>query len=784
MRRVNDLCIRLPLLLPFIFMCLGISASRFLPPFTGLARISILCFCITAGVILLKSSSWKSAPFFLLVGAVLASHFYFKGGVVPFRTEASLLVRAIERPRFFDGKGSFEADIVDQFSGALLPENKVKIFFKGRLNKFIQSGSLVLIKGTARYVRHRGNEFRDRLVKGDHMLVLWSREDSIVPLYDDYEDPWILKEKVRMAVAKVGSLNARGVLGALVLGDRFWLDREVSSVFRRAGAAHLLAVSGLHVASVFAFLYFFAFFILSRTGVVKYGFDIRPVSSLFAAAGCILYAGFVSFSPPTLRAVSTLVLFIIVSMQGRKVDSFNILLAVLVGILLFYPDMLFSPSFQLSAAAAGGILLAVRRKGEEEGKIKKFLKVSTAAWLFTLGIAAYHFGSISIWTVVTNTVLVPLYSLIVLPLALIGALISFLFVKAGAFILSVSGIFIDLSLGFMKVISNLPAADFKIPCVDIWFLFIWYFVCVVIFLNLKAKRKILYVLIVLLIFFTWGRAALRPLFSRGVSVEVLDVGQGDCVFIDCSGKTMLIDSGPLRHDGTDEGMRTVVPYLLRKGVLHLDYMILTHPDSDHIGGALKILNNIRVRNLLYSCRFDQTKWKKILEMARKKGSVVLPVTAGQKLSVGPCSVEFWHADCNLNFSDNALSLVTKLDVFGRSFLFPGDIPGFLEAKLPDYLFPVDILMLPHHGSPHSSTDVFLDRASPLLSVTSSGFANYFGFPSPDLVSKLDLRGIDLFRTDMEGKIRFTVKRGGRIQVFTFRGGFLREIKDAAQNKLY
>lgn len=244
-----------------------------------------------------------------------------------------------------------------------------------------------------------------------------------------------------------------------------------------------------------------------------------------------------------------------------------------------------------------------------------------------------------------------------------------------------------------------------------------------------------------------SEAAKQPL-----SVHYIDVGQGDSILIKAEGLNVLIDAGE-RGNG-----ETILSYLEAQGVKSLDYVIATHPHSDHIGSMADVLKKIPVANVmmpkLTQKNTPTTKtYENFLQAVRDSGAKVIAATPGETYSgkravltiLGPC-----QQDDNLN----NMSVVVRLDFGSTSFLFTGDAETPSENAILKKGMDVhaDVLKMGHHGSRTSSGNAFLDKVQPAFCVISCGMGNDYGHPHEETLEKLEKRGITPFRTDQDGTI--------------------------------
>lgn len=236
--------------------------------------------------------------------------------------------------------------------------------------------------------------------------------------------------------------------------------------------------------------------------------------------------------------------------------------------------------------------------------------------------------------------------------------------------------------------------------------------------------------------------------ENGLEVHYIDVGQGDAAFLSCGGEYMLIDAG-------DDTKGTLVQnYLKKRGVESLKYLVLTHPDSDHIGGADVIITKFDVEKLYMS---DYTKdnktYRKLIDAIEYKNLKWETPDVGSVFYLGGASVTVLSPDRSYdNPNDSSIALLIK---YGEtSFLFTGDAEQAAEENMLDgnISLSADVYKAGHHGSRTSSSDSFIQAVNPEYVVISCGEGNTYGHPHAETLNKLRKMGVKLYRTDEQGSL--------------------------------
>ncbi len=239
---------------------------------------------------------------------------------------------------------------------------------------------------------------------------------------------------------------------------------------------------------------------------------------------------------------------------------------------------------------------------------------------------------------------------------------------------------------------------------------------------------------------------------------------------------MLIDGGGTFDKRFDIGRRVLAPYLWDNGMKRIDYIVLSHPHPDHLGGLFYIIENFRIGEVWVNGDSSLEGYQKFLRILEGKGIPVKAVRRGDTILDGDYIIyvlhpypEFYSGTSGGKSSgQNNRSIVIKLAYKNRSFLFPGDIEKEAEDDLIHLgkWLKADIIKVPHHGSKTSSTEEFLSMVQPKVAVVSSGKDNVFNHPNPDVVERYERSGARIYRTDADGAV-IIVSDGENFKVETF-----------------
>lgn len=565
---------------------------------------------------------------------------------------------------------------------------------------------------------------------------------------------------------------------ALVLGQRETLSRETTQRIARAGLAHLLAISGLHVGMLAA-----AFFGLMRVARLR-------LLQAHVATVVVTFAYVVLIGAPAsaVRAALMVAIWTLTRMAGRASSAYDVLGLAAILLLLARPWSVTEPGFQLSfagAAAVGYAHTETRRSVWMRGSspllrgITSSLLVSTAAVLLTAPITAIHFGRVAPAALLGNLVAVPLLAL-AMPALFMSALLSawpaLAAWPAGAAVLllravdAVARVLSSLRWGSLDVANPglLAALGYAVLLVlgahalhGAW----------------QRRRFILALGMVSAAAIAWPplRAAIAP---NDLAVYVLDVGQGDGIAIATPSRHwLLVDAGP-NINGFDAGERRVLPFFREQGARRLEAWLASHPDLDHVGGAPSVFDAMNVRRVIGSGRITgQVGQIAVLRWLAKSERPWLHARAGSSLTVDGVELVFLHPERDPSTdleSPNDISLVFLLKYGEFRMLFTGDVSSDVEDGLSRQLsdsLRVHVLKVSHHGSHTSTSPLFLETTRPELAIISVGRGNRYGHPSPRVLWRLNSSQIPVRRTDRDGTVVIEAKRDGSWQVRSAAEGY-------------
>ena len=556
-----------------------------------------------------------------------------------------------------------------------------------------------------------------------------------------------LRDKIRSTIPD----EAGTVLCGMALGGYDGLSEATREAFSATGLAHILSVSGTHMALVAGFL----ILIIGRRGRAQ----ICAVLTLL-----FLYALLCGGSAPVWRSFLMSAVALAGSGTYKKAQSGNIFCAVAIALLLYNPLWLVDVGFQLSFAATGGLIFIYPQLKERLAFIKWALAregfaITLAAQLASLPLLLWHFNQLSIVTFAANILLVPAMEVLVI-ITLGGLCLPFV----GSAVIYAAGLAMQPLLNAVHFLAAVPAAVLNVPHLPLACFALYYLALTVYFKRswFTAKERKW-----ALLFCTLGITVLlaaKSLAPVPFTVHFIDVGQGDAALVQTSvGQNIIVDCGGLQSD-FDTGSRIIVPYLRYLGVKEIDLLALSHGHHDHAGGAAGLARLVKVNKLLLPQEKPSEDVAKLLRYVKPPD--VITAKLGSVFNLGPCRIEIL-AGGKSEGGGNESSVIMRVSEAGGSILFTGDADESIELAAAGKIKQADVLKVAHHGSNYSSTEVFLKQARPKLAVISAGAGNSYGHPGREAVQRLQAVGAKVLRTDKLGAVKVCFD-GGRMQWYSYR----------------
>ncbi len=570
------------------------------------------------------------------------------------------------------------------------------------------------------------------------------------------------------------------VMSTMLLGDKSNLDKEIKALYQRNGIVHILSISGLHITLIGMSIYK----LLRRVGLPLW------VASICGAVILLLYGIMTGMSISACRAIGMYLIRMFGEIVGRTYDMLTAVGVIAVFMVFGNEGCLQNAGFLLSFGSILGIGVLYPALDKEYGKLRKAILSGFSITLFTLPIQLWFYYEVPVYSVFLNLLILPFMSIVML---------------FGMLVMLVPGI------GVLGTIDSMVLAAYEMLCKSfeylpchtwtpgkpkVWQIVIYYLLLSGITIlcerqkrlekSTKNKRKIhigRYVCLVVAVLI------LGIHFPKEMSITFLDVGQGDCICMETAvGEVYLFDCGSSSRSKVGEYV--LLPYLKYNGIRHVDAVFVSHPDSDHCGGVLELLEygrdwGITVERLILPGIAEEQcaeEFAELLQVAGENNVTVDVINAGDCWQAGSIKFTCLHPPAAVDTLEaNAYSECFWIEMKEAKvgMLLTGDVEGEGEEMLlkelkakgigDEELHQTILLKVAHHGSRNSTSKELLEVLSPKLSVISCGKENSYGHPHIETLERLKAAGSKVVSTADYGAI--TVKIGREVKVTGLKNGY-------------
>ncbi|MBP1968725.1 competence protein ComEC [Virgibacillus natechei] len=560
-----------------------------------------------------------------------------------------------------------------------------------------------------------------------------------------------IRDMLRKQVEANISKETGSWLTAIVLGDDSLLSDDTIELFQRWSLSHILAISGLHIGLVVALVYF---------ALIKLNLFTKEKAQWIMMLFLPVYALIAGGEPSVWRASTMVLIFIIlnkVKLKFSVTDTFSIVFLLLIVVDKY---IVYHVGFQLSFIVTFGLLLSRQWISNTNISVMQVLQIGFVAQMMILPLQLAYFSTFQPLSILLNWIIVPYFSLFIIPfmfiLLLLTALPSFFvlfFDKAFVQIHNIVLTFIE----FMDTYANFAWTMGPLPIIVAVFYYILFFI----FMNQLQHGKLNQA-------FRFGCAitiliicvAIRPYFSPVGMVTMLDVGQAEAFVIELPYRqgVIFIEAGATFSfedmEPSDRAYKQVIkPYLDSRGISHIDAVFLSHKDIDHVGSVPFMLEDLDVEQIIISDLYELDRdtielWKNHdIQIQQTKRDEIIVVEDHPFYVLAP------YKDHN-SANENSLVLYTE---FGRKdWLFSGEIGKAEEREIITTYqsLPVDVLKVAHHGSNTSTDETFISRISADYALIAVGENNTYGHPTLEVLETLSEEAMTILRTDKDGAVQY------------------------------
>ena len=531
-----------------------------------------------------------------------------------------------------------------------------------------------------------------------------------------------------------------GLIIALAVGERSRIDAAQWQALINTGTNHLMAISGLHIGLAAAFGYALCRRLLPLC--VMRRLPAQHAAMIAAVIVALIYAMLAGFAIPTQRALLMLACVVGASLCRRLIRPRDVLALALTAVILWDPTAVMSAGFWFSFLAVAAIFY-VMEAGAGRSRWFKWGWLQFVIALALLPLSLFLFQQTSLVAPVANMIMVPAVSLFVVPLVLIAIALLPVSDTAAGYLFQLADSLFSLIWPLLQWLSGLPFSTLlkAQPGILITLLAL---AGVVIMLTPRLRYFRAAGVLLILPALVWKPG---PPVPGAYELNVLDVGQGLAIVVRTHGHTLVYDTGARFSDRLDSGAAVLRPFLVHEGIRHIDLLMISHGDGDHIGGAASLL-----------AAYPQTP-------VLGQGIEALSATesrlcqAGQQWVWDDVEFTLLHPDTVTYAASNNRSCVLRIAGRGGTALLTGDIEQRVEKRLlqrgTDTLA-ADILVAPHHGSRSSSSIAFIEAVAPQQVIFAAGYRNRYGFPVQDIVARYGRLGADMHISGHAGAIRILV----------------------------
>jgi competence protein ComEC len=606
----------------------------------------------------------------------------------------------------------------------------------------------------------------------------------------DWQGNW-LRNQVEHLRRNIGAFfsshldtSTAAVLRALIIGDEGQLTKEMRMRFSRAGVAHVLSISGLHISLVAAASYGAWWWMLGRSRYVLLRFLVPKIAAFLTIFPVLVYAGLAGGGVATWRSVVMVLVYLFAILWDRQEEVYRSIALAALLISLLWPGAALDISFQLSFLSVLSIVLVMQRFSVwwERNKTQRLTPpapwwehvcywltasfvVSFCAMLGSAPLTAFHFNQVSVIGVVANLLIVPLLGSAAVILGLTAAGLFLLHPLLASPVLACAGWVTYGGVWLTQMIGSWSLAAFLVVTPTFLELFLLY--SCLLWGGFSFPRegsrtaflpRVLFLVSLLALFADSLFWLHSRYFHRDLRVTFLDVGQGDAAVVELPGSQIIvIDGGGFASEEFDVGEAILAPFLWSRKIARVDILVMSHPQLDHYGGLVFLAEHFAPRELWFNGeRTSVARFSRLWTALERAGVFIRTLCRSAPIiKFSEVQAEILHPPCQpMGLDTNNASLVVRFSHGTIDILFTGDIEKEGEQTLltTGRGFSSEILKIPHHGSRTSSTPAFISAITPQVTIASLGYQNRFKFPAAEVVQRYEQAGARLFRTDQDGAV--------------------------------
>lgn len=712
-----------------------------------------------------KQKRWLiGLPFFVLFGIWYSRYFAAEGQaekILPDQQRGTLLGTAGSIMGKASGSAVYLEQCVFAYSGGTVRLPGKVVLFSVEEAARIRIGNEVRVTGILTKIEPPSNfgQFDSVVYYHSRGIYFQCREEEfeiVQPeVYWHYRNA-LRKIRDHMEQAYLRYLGERdaGVVSAMVLGQKTYLEEDRKKLYQQNGIAHILAISGLHV----GFLGMMVYRRLRRWLLPA------PVCAAVSLWLLVSYGIMSGMGGASQRAILMLAVTICGDVIGRTPDLLTSMGFAGFLMLLQNPIQIFDAGFLLSygaIAGIGGIAPALGQILPGNGRLLQGLRSGLAVQLATTPILLSFYYELAPYSIILNLLVIPLMSILLPCAAAAGLMGPYAGWLGKAVCMPVSAILAvyDTGCGLCEM---LPGHSLVVGKPSLAALAGYYILLSAGLYLLRNRKWNCLAPLACLVF-----SAVLIWQEKKPGVSILDVGQGDGIYLFTGQRHYLIDGGSSSVNGV--GQYRIEPFLKAKGVGRLDGVFLTHMDEDHISGVRELLEDrYPVGAVMLADVKEKSLYEEIAALARENGTEVCYIADGDVIADSRSRITCLHPGAGTGETEtNANSLVLDVAIDGKAMLFTGDLGQEQEEQIladPEKKERLEntaytLLKVGHHGSKNSSGSAFLEAVRPQCAVISCGRENSYGHPHPEVLERLKVVGSRIFLTMEQGEIDVEIADG-------------------------
>ena len=542
-------------------------------------------------------------------------------------------------------------------------------------------------------------------------------------------------------INKINKSKNSDYLYTFILGNTTFLDEQVKQSYQGNGISHLFSISGMHI-TLFASI---ILFILNK--VIKKEF----INYLIVIIFLIFYSFLTNFTPSIMRAVFLFIMCYINKKFNFNIKTYQLLIIISCLFLIYNPYYIYDLGFLFSFIVTFYLIIFSDLINNCRNYFAKLFMTSLISFLAGLPIVINNFFNMNILSIFLNIIFVSFVSIIVFPLSLL----TFIF----EFLSPILTFFISILEGLSLLFNKIKIFNISLSYINICFFILYYIFITFILYSVRVKKYHCFILLIIVIIIHNNIL----IFNNKLLVTFIDVGQGDLGLISMPHNkgNILIDTGGIinysnKSNSYSISLSKTIPYLKSVGIKSIDYLILTHGDYDHMGEAINLVNNFKVKKVVFNCGELNNLENELIEVLDKKK--IKYYSCIKELNIDKYKLQFLNTKEYDNENDN--SSVIYFNYNSYKFLFMGDA-GVEKEKdiLEKYnISDIDFLKVGHHGSNTSSSELFINSINPKYSLISVGKNNRYGHPKDEVLDILS--NSKIYRTDLNGSVEIKLNKSG------------------------